>query len=326
MSTPRRSSRTVATVAAVSVLGLLGLTACGGSGGSEGSASADGAANRSLGSTAARAPMPSAPASGHSLSLGDTGSGKAPAVQDVALTSGGALIKTGSVALRSAQIGHVLVRVYALVGGVGGQIGNEDTATNPKGEVVRSLLTLRVPVASFDRTLDDLSRLGTLVDRTRSAKDVTTQVADVRSRVRSAHRSIATLRRLFGRASRLGDIIRLESELSQRESNLEALQAEQTALRDKTTFSTITMTIELPPVVVKPSPRTTDHAASGFAGGIRQGWRALTRTTVAVAHAVGLVLPLGIVVLLLAGLALWIVRRFVPTPTARAATEPTPES
>ena len=187
------------------------------------------------------------------------------------------LIKTGSVSLQSDDIGHVLTQVYGIVGGVGGDISQEDTTTDDKGRAVRSTLVVRVPVDEFDSTLNDLSQLGTLVNRVRNSKDVTTEVADIDSRVRSAQRSINTLRQLFDRATRLSDIIRLESELAQREADLESLEAQQRSLDDKTTMSTITMTLELPPVAPKkPAPDDDDEG-----GRLRQRHRAgLGRTEV----------------------------------------------
>jgi hypothetical protein len=181
-------------------------------------------------------------------------------------------------------------------------------------------MVLRVPVEDFDTTLLQLSKLGTLVNRVSSAKDVTTEVADINSRVRSAQRSVITLRQLFDRAHQLSDIIRLESELSQREADLESLEAQQRSLNDLTTMSTITMTMELPPVAPKPKPVPHHHdKAGGFLSGIHQGWDALMETVRAVGLGLGVVLPLGTLAVLLAALVYWLVRRFTPqsAPTAR---------
>jgi hypothetical protein len=316
------SSRTLTSVTVLTLIGVVGLSACGSN---PHVASGGNAAHSVAGSQAAQAAPPLA-ASGQAdrASTGFTATGtdakaQAGIAQPADLLTGEALIKTGSIALRSDHIAQVLDRVYGIVGGVGGDVAREDTATNEKGEVVRTTLVLSVPVERFDGTLNDLSRLGTLVDRVRNSRDVTTAVADVTSRVRSAQRSISTLRRLFGRASKLGDIIRLESELSQREANLESLEAQQRALNDRTTMSTITMTVDLPRASVQPTS-PAHHATGGFVSGIRQGWHALTRTMLAVGHGLGVVLPLGTVVLLLAGLGLWFVRRFAPAPARVAKT------
>jgi hypothetical protein len=320
------TSRTLTSVTVLTLIAVVGLSACGsGQQAASVGATANGASEAGGGTDSRAVPAPAD--NGQALSA------RAPTVngarsqtgvlQPVDLLNGEALIKTGAVALRSDHIGQVLVRVYGIVGGIGGDVAREDTSTNEKGTVVRSTLVLKVPVADFDSTLNDLSRLGTLVNRVRSAKDVTTAVADISSRVRSAQRSIDTLRRLFSRASKFGDIIRLESELSQRESALESLEAQQRTLNDQTTMSTITLSVELPPAGVKTTP-PPDHAAGGFVSGVRQGWHALTRTTLAVGHGLGVVLPLGTVVLLLVALALWFVRRFAPglAPTAKPTVEP----
>ncbi len=231
--------------------------------------------------------------------------------QQAELLTGSALIKTGSVSLQSSDIGRVLSRVYALVGSVGGDISNEDTTTDDKGQETRSTLVLRVPVERFDASLNELAGFGHLVSKARTSKDVTNAVADIDSRVRSAQRSIATLRQLFSRATKLGDVISLESELSRREADLESLQAQQRALADQTTFSTITVTIDLRVAGVQPAPKPSDDNA-GFVAGIRQGWDAMTTTILAVGNGIGLVLPLGTVILLLAGIGFWSVRRWAP--------------
>lgn len=254
------------------------------------------------------------PSDAQSLTQPGTAQAAGPgASKQAELIVGESLIKTGAVVLQSDDIGEILTRVYSLVGAAGGDIAKEDTTTDDKGEASRSTLVLRVPVDEFDTSLDQLADLGSLVSKVRNSKDVTAAVADIDSRVSTAERSIQTLRSLFSRATALGDIIRLESELSQREADLESLQSQQRALADKTTMSTITVSVELPPDPVKPKPKhDQDDTAGGFVAGIHQGWDALRSTTVAVGHGLGVVLPIGTVLLLLAGAAFWLVRRWTP--------------
>jgi hypothetical protein len=102
------------------------------------------------------------------------------------------------------------------------------------------------------------------------------------------------------------------------------LQAQQRALHDKTSMSTITMTVERLPASVTTKTTKDSHKAGGFLTGIHQGWHALSRTTLAVGHGLGVVLPLGTVALVLGGLGLWFVRRFAPR--AAPAAKPTIET
>lgn len=229
-----------------------------------------------------------------------------------ALLTGSYLVKTGAVSLESADIGQVLTRIYSLVASTGGDIATEDTTTDDKGAEVRSMLVLRIPVDKFDSTATEIAGLGTLVSKARSSKDVTTAVVDIDSRVKSAQRSIETLRTLFSRATKLGDIIALESELSQREADLESLQSQQRALADKTSMSTLTVTISKPAPGPRPKPHSDDNFAGGFVSGIKQGWDALKTSVLAVGHVFGLVLPLGSILLVLLALLVWGVRRWAP--------------
>ncbi len=315
MRTRRSASRTAVAAAVLSVACLVTVAACG-NGSSDSSAQTKTDANGIVGGGAVgsgSAPEGTDVAGSRSyVAPGDAASPETPGgAKQAALLTEAALIKTGSVSLQSTDIGRVLNRVYALVGAVGGDISSEDTRTNDKGTETRSALVIRVPVGRFDAALNEIAGFAHLVGKARTSEDATTAVADINSRVHSAERSIASLRRLFSKATQLGDIIALESELSRREADLESLQAQQRSLADRTTFSTITVTIDLPPAGLTPAPKPTDDNA-GFLAGIHQGWNAMTTTIVAVGHGLGVVLPLGTVLLLLAGIGFWSVRRWAP--------------
>ena len=217
-------------------------------------------------------------------------------------------IKTARIALRAQNVPAVVASVEQVASTEGGFIDSENTSTDTHGVTQSSSVTVRVPVNTFDAAVDAVSQLGQLASRRTTTQDVTGQVADVGSRVASARASILQLRTLFNRATKLGDIITLESQLSERESNLEALEAQQRALTDQTNLSTIAVLVTRPVAV---SARPHQDSTSGFVGGLNQGWDALVTTFAAVAHALGAVLPLGIALAVLACLV-WMLARRVP--------------
>ncbi len=322
------SLRTTAVAVVISVTCLVALGACSQGSNSDsasdaGGAAAEGEANQDAISGGGDSGVAQRDAASVPTDEGYDGSGSLdvePAGSNQSqLVVGSSLIKTGAVSLESGDIGRELTRIYSIVASTGGEISKEDTTTDRDGEEIRSMLVLRVPVDEFDSTLNEISQLGTLVTKARNSRDVTTEVIDIASRVESAQESITTLRKLFSRATALGDIIRLESELAQREANLESLQAQQRALADKTTMSTLTVTIDQPS---KPEPQTTsdDDEAGGFVSGIKQGWDAMKTAVLAVGHGLGLVLPLGTLILLAAAVVFWGVRRWAP-PRQRPVTE-----
>jgi hypothetical protein len=229
---------------------------------------------------------------------------------------GRSLIRTASVSLRSSDISSVLAKIDQLTTRDGGFIASETASTDTHGVTVRSTVDVAVPVAHFQSAYDELATYGDLVSRSSATRDVTAQVVDVDSRVKSAHDSIAQLRLLFSRATKLGDVIALEDELSQREADLEALQSEQRDLRAHTSMSTISVDVSSPAAT---SPGHSSDKAGGFLSGIRQGWDGMVTFVFASAHVVGLVLPLGTLALL-AVLTGWVaVRRFTPRRPPRTS-------
>lgn len=224
--------------------------------------------------------------------------------------STGAVIKTADVSMQADDVAAVVDKVSALATGLGGRVSSENTSSDAKGGADNAFVTVEVPVDTFESSVDKIATYGTHVDQNIATQDVTAKLADVDSRVRSAETSIAQLRRLFSRASKLGDVIALESELSQREADLEALQAQQRVLQARTTMSTISVDITLTRPATKTS--STDASGGGFVSGIKRGWDALVTFVVTGAHTLGLVLPIGTLLLLIAA-GIWFgVRRLTP--------------
>jgi Domain of unknown function (DUF4349) len=316
---PRRGL--VAAGAAVAVAGLLGVAACG-AGSSDNGSSDNGSSPK-----AAQAAVPSSVD-------GQFGSAQRDAA--FSASSGGALsplikgqssglikisaedfgrsqIKTAQLGLRSKTITTVMTQIENVASGQNGFVASENTVTDVHGRATSSSISIRVPVDSFEAAIADVLKLGQVSSRRISTQDVTGRVADVASRVTSAKDSIAQLRVLFSHAVKLSDIITLESELSDREADLESLLAQQRALTNATTLSTISVQVSRPPT---PMTITAVHhdKSTGFVGGLKQGWNALADTFVAVSHGLGAALPLGLSILVILGL-LWAgVRRLPKLP------------
>lgn len=183
---------------------------------------------------------------------------------------------------------------------VGGEVDRDNRTSGPDAS---ASLLLRVPPDALTDTLTQLSQLGREKYRALSSTDVTQRVADVRSRVQSAEDSIARLRVLFHHATKIGDIIEIESELNSREADLESLQAQQRALARQTSMASITLSLvtapKPPPAPPKPAKKHHDNA---FVAGLKNGWGGFTAAAAWVAGAVGTLLPF-VLLLLLVGLA-----------------------
>ena len=91
-------------------------------------------------------------------------------------------------------------------------------------------ITMRVPVERYAAVINKILALGELTSRTESSQDVTADVVDVNSRVKTMTASVARIRTLLSKATRIGDVIAIESELAVREADLESLEQQQASL------------------------------------------------------------------------------------------------
>lgn len=277
--------RTAAALAALSLAGVLTLTGCGadGSGGSADKAAVAPAA-RGEGAPGGGAAAGQAPAAG------PAGTDAKGAAQPPAAAVRPNVIRTGTLSIETAEPQKVLTAARTAADGAGGYVGNESTQRAADGRLT-STLTLRVPGERFDAVIGALEGSGKLLGRKVEAQDVTQKVADVDSRVASQRASVARVREMMDKASALGDVVMLEGELSRRQSDLESLIAQQTALKDQTSLGTITVSVS-EPAKVEPKPREKEDPSFGDA--LSGGWSVFVTVVRYLALAVAVVLPFAV--------------------------------
>jgi hypothetical protein len=281
----------VATGAAA--LGMVLLAGCSqsdlGKSSAGGGTGADAAQGQPVGRGSVNAGAPEAPAN----PAGPAG----PVAKVKVPVSSTALIQTADIVVEIARGSDVAARANRaaqIATAAGGSVFADERTSGTKPTAA---LTLKVPGPALLRVLNDLAALGKEVSRHSTSQDVTGEVADVNSRVRSAQLAIDQWRQLLSRATKLGDIIALESQLSQRQADLEALQAQQRALASQTAMATITLNLTTPSAT---SVVRKEQDKGGFLGGLERGWREFTHVAGAVATGVGAALPfLGLALLIL---------------------------
>jgi hypothetical protein len=300
--------RTTVILGSALVLGAVALGGCTSGGGRNSSAGTNQSVQRGAAAAYGSAARPAAG--------GAAGANAASSAQGVTastpLVDGSAKIRAAemTVGVRRGHVPATADRAGAIALSVGGEIDADDRSS---GHAAAASLQLRVPPEALTSVLTRLSRLGREESRQLSTTDVTQKVADVDSRVASAREAIARLRTLYTHATKVGDVIAVESELSRRESDLEALEAQQRTLARQISMATIALTVETlaPPVT---APKT--HHRGGFVGGLHRGWDGFVASAGWVATAAATVLPFAVVALLIAG-GVWALhrRRRGPTPT-----------
>lgn len=215
------------------------------------------------------------------------------------------VISTGNVALRADDVAEARFEVLEVVDRYGGEVAEEETATDDDGEPTRSRMVLRVPSDRFTDAVEGLKGAADLVSASTSNEDVTTKVLDVDIRVRVQRRSIRRIELLLDRAESIRDIVAIEAQLSRRQAALASLEKQQAYLADQTAMATLTVSIQRTP---EREPRAEADAA-GFLAGLSAGWDGLVTVAVGGATVAGALLPFAAAGLLLGLPTLLLVRR-----------------
>lgn len=294
------------TMVAGVLVALAGLSACSGGGGGS---SAD-----SLSSGGRAAPEPAVGAD----SPGSTDEKAAPGANRTVVTAK-SVIRTGEVSLTAKDLAKVRDDIDALMAAVGGSVDSEESSHDRHGRLEQSTVVLRVPVERFKAAKSALMKMGKLQTSDQTSKDVTTQVIDVDERVQTLQNSLDDLQRFQRSAKDVKDLLDFEEKITQRQSELQSLKAQQAYLLDQTSMSTITVHLSTPEKYVPP-PDALEGA--GFLAGLKAGWNALVDVFVVSLTVFGAALPfLGVALLL--GVPTWLglrtlLRRRKEAPPAEA--------
>jgi hypothetical protein len=234
-----------------------------------------------------------------------------------AATGQRSIVYTGSITVRVDNVTAKAAQLTSLTIGTGGLIGGDERQMD-NGKSTATL-TLRVPADKFTATLNDIGKLGTEQTRKVSTQDVTATVIDVAARIQSQQASVDRVRALLARAQSIADITSIESELARRESDLEALQAQQRNLSDLTALSTIAVTLLGPDAAEPPKPKP---AETGFLAGLKNGWKAFAASVNVVLTVLGALLPF----IVLIGVPVWLVLVWLRRRRAAQVPPPAPLS
>ncbi|MGN9844793.1 DUF4349 domain-containing protein [Nonomuraea sp. H19] len=226
------------------------------------------------------------------------------------------VIYTGSMTVRAKEVATAVELAKQIVTGAGGYLSKEQRSSASKARDTATL-EFKIPPDKYAGVLGRLGKeLGTQISISQNTQDVTLQVADVNSRLKSAQQSLDSLRTLLKRADTIGQVLDVEREISTREADLESLQAQQKELAAQTSMATLTLRLLGPVAVVEEK----EEEPAGFLGGLKTGWGALVSFVKVLLTVLGTTVPWLIVVLPPVALLVYLVRR----SRARRPTIPAP--
>jgi len=294
----------VALVPGLIVIAMAALAGCSSGGSSSESTAAAAGAPAAHAAEGAGVAAPSAASASAAAPASGAGAGQAASATRLAPT-GQQLIYTAQLTVRAHDVGAAITRATSIVSQAGGYVSSENASSDPNHpSQSTATIELKIPAALYAATLSELAGggLGTQLSLQQQAQDVTQQVADVTSRVASDQAAIAQLRALLTHAGSVGDLLMVQNQINSEESDLEAMQAQQSALNHETAFATVTVTILGPkavPKAAKPKP------PPGLSNGLGSGWHAFRVTLSWLLAVIGAVLPFLVVLAVLGAAGYW---------------------
>jgi hypothetical protein len=174
--------------------------------------------------------------------------------------------QTGSLSLSVGRgdLSKTMTQLSLLAGSFNGFVANSETESGaitadgaPNGSI-----TLQVPVDSFAQVLKAAQALGRTTSLTTKATDVTGQYVDLQAQITSLQASRQQYLIIMTKATSVGDVLAVQSQLDSIESQIEQLQGQLQLLTSQTAYSTLNISVTegLPPV-----HHTTPHHESGVA-------------------------------------------------------------
>jgi hypothetical protein len=116
----------------------------------------------------------------------------------------------------------------------------------PGGDPASGQVTFRVPVDAFEPVLRELKGLGTYRGEQSSTEDVTNQYVDLNGQLAAWRAQERVYLRLLDRARSIADVIAVQNQLQQVQSNIERLKGQLNHLEDQSSFSTIVLHLSEP--------------------------------------------------------------------------------
>jgi len=138
---------------------------------------------------------------------------------------------------------------------LGGYVGGAQAGTLDQS----ATLTLRIPAPRFDDALSRLHQIGSkvLVESTRE-EDVTAAVVDLQARLKNLQASEVQYRVLVAKATKIEDILAVQSRLDDVQGQIEQLTAQLKQLSNQADLSTLTVTLQPKAQPIKEASSTWD--------------------------------------------------------------------
>jgi hypothetical protein len=204
------------------------------------------------------------------------------------------VVQTGDVAMSVEDPRVAVDAIVRLTEEAGGRVDDRAEQAQTDTEVGTASLTIRLPAVAVSPTLVALRDLGDVDKVTLTKKDVTAAAQDLDARIHAMQLSVGRMENLLATATTHDDIVTAENALTERETSLETLESQRSALAEQVSLSTLRVALvgpDLPPFVEPPVPPAPPIGPQSFVEGLATGWGSLVEVLSGIVIVVGVLLP-----------------------------------
>ena len=208
-----------------------------------------------------------------------------------------------------ADISKGIDDVVALSDRHGGQIF-ERTINIADDRSSRASFVIKLPPKELEAAIADLDAIGTRRTASQGTEDVTSQVVDIDARLKTAEASLDRVRKLLETATDIGDVLSLESQLTERETLVEQYQAMKRAVDARVALATLRVQLSLSPepAAKAVAPHATESKPA-IGKAFRSGWHGFIMALAAILIFVGYTAPFLVFLGIAAAVLVPIIRR-----------------
>ncbi|MEI6085710.1 MAG: DUF4349 domain-containing protein [Verrucomicrobiota bacterium] len=149
------------------------------------------------------------------------------------------LVWKASLSVEVWNVSNAMAQASAAVEQAGGRVERKSDRGQDFAHIV-----VRVPVASFRKTLTSLESIGTVISKEVSAEDVTEQYIDVEARLKNKLVLRDRLKQLLDKATDVKDVLAIETELNRVQADIDSMEGRIKVLHGQVDLATIELSFE----------------------------------------------------------------------------------
>ena len=202
------------------------------------------------------------------------------------------VIRNGQASIEVDKLDPAIAKIRQLAAQLGGYVGNS-SVVGGHDQVRSATLELKIRAQRFDQAVNGLGNIGKVESVNATAEDVGEEFVDIAARVNNAHRLEDRLIALLAtRTGKLQDVLSMERELARVREEIERYEGRLRYLKTRAAVSTLSITVHEPVPILGQSLGENPIAAA-----IRQAWRNFVGFIAACIASLGVLIPLGVLVI-----------------------------